>query len=65
MYFLDVFLIKFIWGDFVFLEFNEIDCSINVELFLEWILFFLFEYNIEILFYIFEKMDIDIYVMFG
>ncbi|KAK4650629.1 hypothetical protein QC762_709170 [Podospora pseudocomata] len=62
---LDVPSIKFIWGDFVPSELNEIDRSINAEPPPEWTLPFSFEYNIEIPLHILEKMDIDIYATLG
>ncbi|KAK4175220.1 hypothetical protein QBC36DRAFT_27577 [Triangularia setosa] len=58
---LDVPSIKYIWGDFVSSELNEIDRSINAEPPPEWTLPFSFEYNIEIPLHILEKMDMNIY----
>lgn len=58
---LDAKEIKYIWGDFVPTELNDIDGSINAEPPPEWTLPFSFKYNIEIPLHILEKMDIDIY----
>ncbi|KAK4165286.1 hypothetical protein QBC43DRAFT_31459 [Cladorrhinum sp. PSN259] len=53
--------IKYIWGDFVPSELNDIDSDINAEPPPEWTLPFSFKYNIEIPLHILEKMDIDIF----
>ncbi|KAK4185332.1 hypothetical protein QBC35DRAFT_476432 [Podospora australis] len=58
---LDVKEIKYIWGDFVPSELNDIDLSVNAEPPPDWTLPFSFEYNIEIPLHILEKMDINIY----
>ncbi|KAK4457946.1 hypothetical protein QBC42DRAFT_316529 [Cladorrhinum samala] len=58
---LDAKQIKYIWGDFVPTELNDIDSSVNAEPPPEWTLPFSFKYNIEIPLHILEKMDIDIY----
>ncbi|WPJ63560.1 hypothetical protein SMAC4_08107 [Sordaria macrospora] len=53
--------IKYIWGDFVPTQLNDIDLSINAGPPPEWTLPFSFKYNIEIPLHILEKMDIDIF----
>lgn len=53
--------IKYIWGDFVPTEQNDLDLSANAEPPPEWTLPFSFEYNIEIPLHILEKMEINIY----
>ncbi|EGR52293.1 uncharacterized protein TRIREDRAFT_73904 [Trichoderma reesei QM6a] len=58
---LDVREVKFIWGDFIPTEANEIDVSPNAGPPPEWTLPFSFKYNIETPLHILEKMDIDIY----
>ncbi|KAL6891462.1 hypothetical protein HDV57DRAFT_299841 [Trichoderma longibrachiatum] len=58
---LDVKEVKFIWGDFIPSEANEIDVSPNAGPPPEWTLPFSFKYNIETPLHILEKMDIDIY----
>lgn len=58
---LEVMEIKYIWGDFVPPEVNDIDLSVNAEPPPEWTLPFSFKYNIKMPLHILEKMDIDIY----
>lgn len=58
---LDVSQIKYIWGDFVSSQENEIDVSPNAGPPPQWTLPFSFTYNIETPFHILEKMDIDVY----
>ncbi|KAK3990622.1 HAD-like domain-containing protein [Cladorrhinum sp. PSN332] len=58
---LEVKEIKYIWGDFVPSELNDIDSSINAAPPPEWTLPFSFKYNIEIPLHMLEKMDINIY----
>ncbi|KAI4865894.1 hypothetical protein F4820DRAFT_418961 [Hypoxylon rubiginosum] len=58
---LDVNQIKYIWGDFVSSQTNEIDLSPNAGPPPDWTLPFSFTYNIETPLHILEKMDIDIY----
>ncbi|KAI1772370.1 hypothetical protein F4818DRAFT_449471 [Hypoxylon cercidicola] len=58
---LDVNQIKYIWGDFVSSQTNEIDLSPNAGPPPDWTLPFSFTYNIEAPLHILEKMDIDIY----
>lgn len=58
---LDVGQIKYIWGDFVESQENEIDLSPNAGPPPQWTLPFSFKYNIETPMHILEKMDIDIY----
>ncbi|KAI1180341.1 hypothetical protein F4777DRAFT_585624 [Nemania sp. FL0916] len=58
---LDVSQIKFIWGDFVDTEANEINLSPNAGPPPDWTLPFSFKYNIETPLHILEKMDINIY----
>lgn len=53
--------IKYIWGDFVPTQLNDIDLSVNAGPPPEWTLPFSFKYNIEIPLHILEKMDIDIF----
>ncbi|KAL2129570.1 hypothetical protein VTI74DRAFT_7601 [Chaetomium olivicolor] len=58
---LEVKEIKYIWGEFVSPELNDVDGSITDEPPPEWTLPFSFKYNVEIPLHILEKMDIDIY----
>ncbi|KAI1469352.1 uncharacterized protein F4812DRAFT_457891 [Daldinia caldariorum] len=58
---LDVNQIKYIWGDFVSSQTNEIDLSPKAGPPPDWTLPFSFAYNIETPLHILEKMDIDIY----
>ncbi|KAF3059623.1 hypothetical protein GL218_04589 [Daldinia childiae] len=58
---LDVNQIKYIWGDFISSQTNEIDLSPNAGPPPDWTLPFSFSYNIETPLHILEKMDIDIY----
>ncbi|KAI3337268.1 Wd tetratricopeptide repeat domain-containing protein [Xylariaceae sp. AK1471] len=58
---LDVSQMKYIWGDFVDTEANEINLSPNAGPPPEWTLRFSFKYNIEIPLHILEKMEINIY----
>ncbi|KAI1478941.1 hypothetical protein K445DRAFT_55974 [Daldinia sp. EC12] len=58
---LDVNQIKYIWGDFVSSQTNEIDLSPKAGPPPDWTLPFSFSYNIETPLHILEKMDIDIY----
>ncbi|OTB08369.1 hypothetical protein M426DRAFT_316993 [Hypoxylon sp. CI-4A] len=58
---LDVNQIKYIWGDFVSSQTNEIDLSPKAGPPPDWTLPFSFKYNIETPLHILEKMDIDIY----
>ncbi|KAI1144475.1 hypothetical protein F5Y05DRAFT_364812 [Hypoxylon sp. FL0543] len=58
---LDVNQVKYIWGDFISSETNEIDLSPKAGPPPDWTLPFSFTYNIETPLHILEKMDIDIY----
>ncbi|KAI1659542.1 hypothetical protein F4813DRAFT_353251 [Daldinia decipiens] len=58
---LDVNQIKYIWGDFISSQTNEIDLSPKAGPPPDWTLPFSFTYNIETPLHILEKMDIDIY----
>ncbi|KAK3375327.1 hypothetical protein B0H63DRAFT_399939 [Podospora didyma] len=58
---LEVEEVKYIWGDFVPTEQNDIDLSVNAGPPPEWTLPFSFKYNIETPLHLLEKMDIDIY----
>ncbi|KAK3944632.1 hypothetical protein QBC46DRAFT_360953 [Diplogelasinospora grovesii] len=58
---LDVKEVRYLWGDFVPSQFNDIDLSVNAGPPPEWTLPFSFKYNIEVPLHILEKMDIDIY----
>ncbi|KAI1757814.1 hypothetical protein F4782DRAFT_146373 [Xylaria castorea] len=58
---LDVNQIKYIWGDFVDSQSNEISLSPNAGAPPEWTLPFSFKYNIETPLHILEKMDVNIY----
>ncbi|KAI1321855.1 Wd tetratricopeptide repeat domain-containing protein [Xylariaceae sp. FL0255] len=58
---LDVSQIKYIWGDFVDPQSNQINLSPNAGPPPQWTLPFSFTYNIEAPLHILEKMDIDIY----
>ncbi|KAK3379386.1 hypothetical protein B0T24DRAFT_647007 [Lasiosphaeria ovina] len=53
--------IKYIWGDFVPTELNDIDLSADAGPPPEWTLPFSFKYSIETPLHLLEKMDIDIY----
>ncbi|KAI1642606.1 uncharacterized protein F4817DRAFT_320630 [Daldinia loculata] len=58
---LDVNQIKYLWGDFISSQTNEIDLSPKAGPPPDWTLPFSFSYNIETPLHILEKMDIDIY----
>ncbi|KFH48128.1 hypothetical protein ACRE_010770 [Hapsidospora chrysogenum ATCC 11550] len=58
---LDVREVKFIWGDFVPTQINDIDPSPNADPPPQWTLPFSFKYNIEMPLHILEKMDIDVF----
>jgi hypothetical protein len=58
---LDVREVKFIWGDFVPTQINDIDPSPNAGPPPQWTLPFSFKYNIEMPLHILEKMDIDVF----
>ncbi|KAI1100404.1 hypothetical protein F4804DRAFT_47227 [Jackrogersella minutella] len=58
---LDVDQIKYIWGDFISSQTNEIDLSPKAGPPPDWTLPFSFTYNVETPLHILEKMDIDIY----
>ncbi|KAI0002814.1 hypothetical protein F4779DRAFT_113361 [Xylariaceae sp. FL0662B] len=58
---LDVDHIKYLWGDFVSSQTNEINLSPKAGPPPDWTLPFSFIYNIETPLHILEKMDIDIY----
>ncbi|KAL1853678.1 hypothetical protein VTK73DRAFT_8904 [Phialemonium thermophilum] len=58
---LDVKEVKYIWGDFVPPETNDIDPSPNAGPPPEWTLPFSFRYNIEIPLHVLEKMDVDVF----
>ncbi|KAI1078463.1 hypothetical protein F5B20DRAFT_582379 [Whalleya microplaca] len=58
---LDVSQVKYIWGDFVSSQTNEINLSPNAGPPPDWTLPFSFIYNIETPLHILEKMDIDIF----
>ncbi|KAI0165769.1 hypothetical protein GGR57DRAFT_497246 [Xylariaceae sp. FL1272] len=62
---LEVNQIRYIWGDFVDSQLNQIDLSPNAGPPPEWTLPFSFKYNIETPLHILEKMDIDIYASLG
>jgi hypothetical protein len=58
---LEVDEVKYIWGDFVPSESNQINLSVNAGPPPEWTLPFSFKYNIETPLHILEKMGVDIY----
>jgi len=58
---LDVKEIKYIWGDFVPSNQNDIDLALDAGPPPEWTLPFSFKYNIETPLHVLEKMDVDIY----
>lgn len=58
---LDVREVRYIWGDFLSTQSNEINLSPNAGPPPEWTLPFSFKYNIETPLHVLEKMDVDIY----
>jgi hypothetical protein len=58
---LEVSQIKYIWGDFISPNSNEVSLSTNAGPPPLWTLPFSFAYNIEIPLHILEKMDVDVY----
>ena len=58
---LDIKEVKYLWGDFVPTQYNDIDLSIDAGPPPEWTLPFSFKYNVEIPLHVLEKMGVDIY----